>query len=519
MTTPIIITAVVLLLAVAAFISNRLPVGIVAIAVALTLYISGVLTPEQALAGFGDPVIVFIAALFVVSEGLDATGVTTWAGQQLMRIAGTSPKRLITLVMGLVAVVAALISVNGAVAALLPMVVVLAVRIRKPPSQLLLPLAFGAHAGSLLVLTGSPVTVLISEFIVASGAPPVHFFSIGLVGLPLVVGTILVTVLLGPKLLPHRTPKAPTRDLTDHATTLAREYALDENSSVIDRESGLTEVVVPPRSSFVGEEVYPGMVTESGELVIVAIQRSGEVLGPTRLRAGDVMVLRGSWPALDANTIDENVMVVDTPQAVRRQAVPLGPRAKVAIAILAGMVLLLATGLVPPAIAALIAAVAMVVTRVLGVYQAQKAISWTTIILVGGMIPLSTAIDVSGAADLVADGIVALLGDSSPYILLVGIVLVTVILGQLISNMATALILAPIAIAIAAETGISPVPLLMGVAVAAAAAFLTPVATPANTMVFVPGGYRFGDYWKLGLPLLVLFAAAATLLVPLFWPF
>ncbi len=112
-----------------------------------------------------------------------------------------------------------------------------------------------------------------------------------------------------------------------------------------------------------------------------------------------------------------------------------------------------------------------------------------------------------------------MLGSASPYLLLLGIVLVTVVLGQLISNMATALILAPIALAIAAETGISPVPLLVGVAIAAAASFLTPVATPANTMVFIPGGYSFGDYWKLGLPLAVLFVAAAALLVPVFWPF
>jgi anion transporter len=189
------------------------------------------------------------------------------------------------------------------------------------------------------------------------------------------------------------------------------------------------------------------------------------------------------------------------------------------VAILFGMVVLLATGIVPPAIAALIAAVAMVVLRVLTVNQAHRSISWTTLILVGGMIPLSTAIQVSGAADLIAEGIVAALGGASPVLLLLGVSLVTVILGQLISNTATALILAPIAIAIAAETGISPVPLLMAVAVSAAASFLTPVATPANTMVFGPGGYRFGDYWKLGLPLALLFVAVATLLVPVFWPF
>jgi di/tricarboxylate transporter len=516
---PIIATVAVLIAAVALFAWNRLPVGVVAIGVALTLYATGVLTSDQALAGFGDPVIVFIAALFVVSEGLDATGVTAWAGQQLVDRAGSSPRKIIPLIMLLVAILSALISVNGAVAALLPMVVVLALRIKQPPSQLLIPLAFGAHAGSLLVLTGSPVSVLINEFIVETGADAVPFFSFGLVGLPLLAGTILVTVLFGSKLLPRRSPVAGTKDFSSHATVLADQYDIGEPADALNRTFGLTEVIVAPRSAFIGETAFPGMVTESGDLVVVGIQRGGENVGSTVLRAGDVLLLRGTWQALDVNTKDPNVVVVDAPQAVRRQAVPMGPRAKTALVILAGMVILLATGLVPPAVAALAAATAMIVARVVTVNQAHRSISWTTLILVGGMIPLSTAIQVSGAADLIAGGIVSTLGSASPSLLLLGVASVTVVLGQLISNTATALILAPIAIAIASETGVSPVPLLMAVAVAAAAAFLTPVATPANTMVFGPGGYRFGDYWKLGLPLVALFLTVATLLVPVFWPF
>lgn len=517
---PIVVTLVILGLAVATFVWNKLPVGIVAVLVALSLYATGVITAEQTLAGFGDPVIVFIAALFVVSEGLDATGVTTWAGQQLVRKAGTSPRRLITLIMALVAIASALITVNGAVAALMPMVVVLALRIKQPPSKMLIPLAFGAHAGSLLVLTGSPVNVLISEIAADAGVGPIGFLEFGLVGLPLVVGTILITVLLGPRLLPHRTPVAAARDLSSHSTTLSINYNLDDASALLTRDSGLTELVIPPRSEFVGDRVFPGMVTDSGELVILAVQRGGEEkLGNTTLRVGDVLLVQGTWQALDTNTADPNVVVIDSPQSVRRQAVPMGPRARIALAILAVMVILLASGIVSPAIAALIGASAMIILRVLTVQQAHRSISWTTLILVGGMIPLSTAIQVSGTADLIAGGIVTALDGASPLLLLLGISLVTVILGQLISNTATALILAPIALAIASETGVSPLPLLMAVAVSAAASFLTPVATPANTMVFGPGGYRFGDYWKMGLPLVALFVAAATLLVPVFWPF
>jgi di/tricarboxylate transporter len=409
--------------------------------------------------------------------------------------------------------------VNGAVAALIPMVVVLAIRIRQPPSQLLIPLAFAAHAGSLLLLSGTPVNLLISEAAKDATGRPIGYAEFALAGIPVLLGTLLVLVFLGPRLLPHRAAQAAGRDLSMHAETLASHYSLDPDETPLSRDTGLTEVVIPPRSGFIGETVFPGMVTDSGTLVVVAVQRAGEDQGQTVLAAGDVLLLRGTWEALSKNTADANVVVVDDPDAVRRQSVALSGRSWSALAVLLGMVVLLATGLVPPSIAALVAACAMVLLRVVTIPQAHRSISWTTLILVAGMIPLSTAIQGSGTADLIANGLVDVLGQASPYFLLAGISVVTVILGQLISNMATALILAPIAIAIAAETDISPLPLLMAVAVSAAASFLTPVATPANTMVMGPGGYRFGDYWKIGLPLVGVFLVVAIVLVPLIWPF
>ena len=290
---------------------------------------------------------------------------------------------------------------------------------------------------------------------------------------------------------------------------------------VLTRSSGVAEVVILPRSEFVGDRVFPGMVTESGDLVVLAVQRNGEDVGPedTTLAIGDTLLLQGTWDALDRNLVDPGVLVVDAPEHIRRQAVPLGPGAKRAIGVLAGMVVLLSTGLVPAAVAGLLAGCAMVLLRVLTVEQAYRGISWTTVVLVGGMISLSTAMVETGTAETLADGLVRIVGYAGPYALLLGLFLLTAALGQLISNMATALIVIPIAISAAADMNVSAQPVLMAVAVSAAASFLTPVATPANLMVMEPGGYRFGDYWKLGLPLLVLFGAVAVLLVPIFWPF
>ena len=176
-----------------------------------SLWATGVLELDEALAGFGDPTVIFIASLFVVSEALDAAGVTSWAGQQLIARVGDSRTRLIVLTMLLVAVLTALISVNGAVAALIPVTVVLAIRLGRPPSQLLLPLAFGAHAGSLLALTGTPVNVIVSDAAADAGVGRFGFLEFGLVGVPLVAGTIAIVWLFGERLLP-----APRRPL-DHA--------------------------------------------------------------------------------------------------------------------------------------------------------------------------------------------------------------------------------------------------------------------------------------------------------------
>ena len=205
----IIVTAVVL------FVSNKLPVVVVAMAVGLSLWATGILSLPDALAGYGDPAVMFIATLFVVSAALEKTGVTAWAGQLLIEKAGEDSRtRLLVLMMSLGALLTAIISLNGAIAALLPVVVVIAVRLKRHASQLLMPLVFAAHAGSLLALTGSPVNVLVSEAAQDSGFAGFSFFEFALVGIPLVVGSMAIIVLFGEKLLPFRNGESMPADFS-----------------------------------------------------------------------------------------------------------------------------------------------------------------------------------------------------------------------------------------------------------------------------------------------------------------
>lgn len=515
------VTLIILGLAVVAFISGRVPTGLVAIGVSLALLATGVIDLPTAFSGFSDPAVVLIAALFVVAEGLDSSGLTSWTGQQLVR-GGGSPGRLTVLIMIVVAVLSALISVNGAVAALLPVVVVIAARITVAPGRLLLPLAFGAHAGSLLTLTGSPVNVLASEFAADAAGRPFGYFDFAVAGIPIIIGSVLIVLLLGRFLIPHRTPATMPRDLSAQARVLLGEYpgVAASGRHLIDADDGVAEVLIPPRSTAIGQTVFAGMVTESGDLVILAITRSGQELeGDVVLAPGDVLLLEGPWSALEARLPDPELVVVDEPDAVRRQAAPLGWRAWTALVILVLMVIALATGVMPPAVTGLLAAAAMVLTRVVPVEKAHRSISWTTLLLVAGMIPLSTAITQTGTAELIARGLLDAVGVWGPLAALAALCLVALVFGQLISNTATALIILPIAVSVASELDVSPLPFLMAVAVVSAAALLTPVATPANLMIQGPGGLRFADYWKLGLPIMAVYLAAAVFIVPLVWPF
>lgn len=413
------LTLLVLVASVVLFVWNRLPVGVVAVLTALALAATGVLTPEQAIAGFGDPVVLFIATLFVLSEGLQASGVTAWAGRTLLAHAGTRRTPVLLAVMALAAALAALVTPNGAAAAALPVMVHVARHAGLATSRLAIPLAYAASAGALLTLSGSPVNVIVADALVESTGRRFGFFEFAAVGAPLLVVTVVVAVLLGDRLLPGG--HAPDRHAPD-----------------------------------------------------------------------------------------------DVPATVAAPAP--GRRAAWAVGVLVVTVALIATGALSPVVAGLVGAVGMVLTGATSVDRALRAIPWETLVLIAGLVPLSVAVAQSGAADLLADVVVGVVPEGDGHLLLAALFLLTVALGQFVSNAATVLVVTPIALAAGGTVGIAAEPVLMLVAAAGAASFLTPIATPANMIVKDAGGYRFGDYWRLGLVLTAAWLVVAVLLIPVVWP-
>jgi di/tricarboxylate transporter len=290
---------------------------------------------------------------------------------------------------------------------------------------------------------------------------------------------------------------------------------------LLSRASGLAEVVIPLRSKMIGQSVFPGMTTEGGDLMVLAIQRGGIEMReePVALRAGDHLLLQGTWKALDQYLSDPKILIVDSPEVVQKQAVALGQGAPAAIAILLLLFILLAFEIVPAPIAAVICATLMVVTRVLTLPQFFRGIDWNTCILIGAMIPPATAMTKTGAAALIGDYVVNALGAAGPLAVPAGLFIVSTVLTQFISNTSSALVMMPIGLAKASELGASALPLMLGVAMGASASFLSPFSNGVSLMVYGPGGYRFGDFWKLGFVVTVWALIVTVVVIPLYWKF
>jgi di/tricarboxylate transporter len=598
------ITSLVVVTMMVLFIWNKLPAAIVAVFASLVLYFTGVLNAHDTLAGFGDSLVVFIAALLVIGTGLEATGVGTWAGQLLIRYAGTNKTRLLISLLLLSALFTALIGMNGAVVTMVPIAVVIAARADIAPSQIMMPVSIACLTGAKLTLLGSPVNVIASNAGELAGAGAIRFFEWAIVGVPLFAGAMVIILIFGPHLLPKRRSGSLPVDLSGHAHTLVEQYGIKdgmhhlrvrasspyigmsrtdidmtpypevsivslvdaeggeptekpmaegdlllvrgdvqavgklagdmhlairepnaETGSIADtlfnRSSGLAEIVIPPRSALIGQTVFPGMTTHDGDLIILGIQRGGYDVESniTQLLIGDHLLLQGTWEALDKHLSDPQVLVVDSPEVVRRQAVALSRGAYEAIGILIVLVVLLTTNAVPPAIAAVLCAGAMVVMRVITLPQLYRGVDWNTCILIGGLIPMATAMTNTGLAGLIGDHVIQLVGAGGPRAVLAGLFIVSTALTQVISNTSAALVMIPIATATAGELSVSPLPLLIAVAMGSGAAHLTPMSTPVNLVTYGPGAYEFGDYWKLGMLVLLWSLLVAAFIAPLYWRF
>nr|WP_321227845.1 SLC13 family permease [uncultured Psychroserpens sp.] len=304
---------------------------------------------------------------------------------------------------------------------------------------------------------------------------------------------------------------------------LPAEPVKDElRNNLINQEVGMSEVLVTQNSSLVGKDIKLNQYFNRYGIQLLATSRHRKpfIEETMRVEAGDGFIIRGQWQDIEQlKNQHENIVICGSPEGMAKTIDNITPKSYIALSALVLMIVLLVIDIVPGAIAALISAGVVLLTGCVPIDKAYKGISWMSVIMIAAMIPMGIALQKTGTAQFIANGIISFLGDASPIYLIVGVFLLTTTFSQFINNSATAVLMAPIVILAANALQIRPEPLMITVAISASTAFLTPIGTTTNAMVLVAGGYKFSDYFKVGFPLLLLFLATTALLVPLIWPF
>lgn len=603
------------------FAIGKLRSDIVALCALVLLLLFHILTPDEALSGFSNSIVIMMIGLFVVGGAIFQTGLAKMISSHLLKLAGTSENRLLLLVIIVTAAIGAFVSNTGTVALMLPIVVSLAANAKISSSRLLMPLAFASSMGGMMTLIGTPPNLVIEETLVSAGYEPLSFFSFLPVGLVCLATGILVLTPLskiflsgkdkkksekGGKTLQqlaneygisnnlfrllagdkakitgktiinldirnkyglnileirrgdasrHKFLKTITQKLADPETIIqpgdilyisgsfsqiekfAADYALDildghtteetKSGSTLDfYDIGIAEIVFMPTSRLLNRSIMEIGFRDKFNVNVLGIRRKQEYIlqdiGKAQVHSGDVLLVQGAWKDIARlNREDADWVVLGQPLE-EASKVTLDYKAPVAAAIMLLMIAMMVFDFIPvaPVTAVMIAALLMVLTGCFrNVEAAYKTINWESVVLIAAMLPMSLALEKTGASAYISDSLVSGLGDYGPFALMAGIYFTTSLLTMFISNTATAVLLAPIALQSAIQMGISPVPFLFAVAVGASMCFASPFSTPPNALVMPAGQYKFMDYVKVGLPLQIIIGIVMVFVLPLLFPF
>lgn len=600
---------------VAMFAVNRPRMDAVALIMLTVLPFTGVITMDEALAGFSDPNIVLIAALFVMGDGLVRTGVARRLGDMLIARARGNSNRLVVLVMLAVGGLGAAMSSTGVVAIFIPVVLRIAQTTGMAASQLMMPLSVAGLTSGMLTLVATTPNLIVNSELVRQGQEGFRFFSFTPFGVPMLTLAILYMT-FARRWLAERQPVAPSPahatfadrvtqyELSGHnfrlrltaksplvgrtlgdlehceafgldvlaierrRRPLSNIWDLGDSLDLIEpgarteleagdillvdltapdselgelvhrlrlqalplaaaelsdrsQEIGMVEAMVPAESELVGKTLVDARLRSRYSLTAIGLRHGAAAvandIARKPLKTGDTLLLLGPWEAIDELRLrSPNLVVLDPPAA--EQGVSAPSRALGAVLSVALMIALMISGVVPNVQAALIACLLMGALRCVDLDGAYRTIHWKTLVLIVGVLPFSLALQRTGGVELVVDGVRAVTEGAGAHVLLGSLFLITFLLGLFISNTATAILMAPVAIAMAADMDASPYPFAMIVALAASGSYMTPVSSPVNTMVAASGNYRFGDFVRVGGPLTVIVLVVGVLLVPWLLP-
>ncbi len=553
------------------------------------LYITGILSTEEALAGFSNPGMVTVGVLYIVVTGLEQTGGLDLISQALLGLPKGQTAALVRLVFPVMGL-SAFLNNTPVVAMFIPVVSDWCRKLRISPSKLMIPLSYAAIMGGMCTLIGTSTNLVVNGLVIANtDLPSLKMFDVAWVGLPCVFVGSLLLLTAHRWLLPARKPAISEGDDPRQYTV---EMVVEAGSSLVGKtveQAGLRhlpglylveiqrgwqlltaisprEVLQPkdqlvfvgavtsivdlhqirglkpatdqvfklniPRSDrtlieavvsntcpLVGKTIREGKFRNHYRAVVLAVGRNGErlqgKLGDIRLRPGDTLLLEAHPSFLEERRVSRDFyLVTDIPDSepLRHEKAPL------AIAILLGMVLLAAVGGIDMLKAASLAALFMLALGCCSPFRAFKNINWSVLLVIGAALGIGQALQVTGAAGLMANTVVGWAGDN-PWIALALVYGVTTVLTECITNNAAAAMVFPVALAMSQSLGVSFMPFVIAIMIAASASFSTPIGYQTNLMVYGPGGYRFSDFLRVGIPFNVSFWIITVLVAPRVFPF
>ncbi len=594
---PIAVTLLLLAVAITLFALEKIPVDIVGLILVMALVLTRVLTVGEAVAGFGNDIIITIGGLFVLVGGLAKTGLVDQIGRRIYRLAGNNLFVLTSLVMLAAAATASVLKNTTTTAMFLPVVLGLAMKAKVPPSKLLMPLAFGAILGGSCTLIGTSTNLAVSGTITRLGQAPYTMFELAPVGILMLAAGMLYMLTLGRHLLPSRgfgesiTEQYKMREYISELIVLPDSRLvgqtlgeanlneqLDLNVIGIVRSDGekvsapasserirrrdslivegvlgdilrvkeeagleikpdfslsdtqlasgnveLFEALVQRNSRLNGQTLKSIGFRERYNLTVLAINRHGRTfvskLSSVELQFGDVLLIQGRRSGIDLLAENNEVLILEDVSEVGRRTekkrwailafalflflsltkVTFGFETPLAIAVLAGVFLLLAT-------------------KTVQYRELYSLINFPLLVLIACMMSFGVAMEKTGADKLLASYVVDYFRDFGPQVVLAGFFLLTVVLTQPMSNQAAALVVLPVAFQAALALGVNPRTFIVGVTYAASFSFITPLE-PACVLIYTPGRYKFMDFVKIGTILTIIVFIIAITLVPAFWPF
>ncbi len=618
---PGFLTALILAATIYGFIREKLSPDLTSLLALLALLIAGVLTPQEAFSGFSHPATVSVAAVLVLSAGLNRTGALGFVARRLLMPVGRSEFLLSLVLMSAIGALSAFVNNTAAVAVFIPVVLEISRRTGVAASRLLMPMSYAATLGGMCTLIGTSTNLVGHSVARFQGFPGYRMFELGQVGLPMLIGGFAYLLFVGRFLLPRREtgvealpgrtgpylseleviegspwiaravkPADLRRDhdlelvdvvragrpltiqeqgeryqagdrlrvrgaledvlslaarngldlhrpdswklQTDDGGTAAGETAAaaaaagDADAAPAAREGSerseqglpLAEYVVLPGASLIGRTIKALRFADRYDALVLALHRPGERLSDrpntTPLRAGDVLVLEGTALALNQIARTPGFLLVGSLQRPDERA----GRLWIALLTIAGVVLSVSTGLLPIVTAASAGCAVLMLTGCLTPREAYQAIDWRIIFVLAGALALATALEKTGLTTAVAGSLADLTRVAGPVWVMAAFFLATSLLSTLISNAGTVALVGPIAVSSAVQMGINPMALLTAVTLGASCSFATPIGYQTNLMIYGPGGYRFNDFVRVGLPLTALLAVIAIWLIPWFWP-